>query len=330
MLPRYLIAGVLLLGAATAAGYFYGRQHSAPVIAEIPALSASPSPTVPITPPQVAKDEIGRTADEADDEHRRQARYTAPTTNTFVKVREAHVGDETVKLSFKSSFAPPRVDPNAFVDDRKSGGFFAPLAAEAAAGSDAAARHLYEALQMCRNVPLTPQDQEAQRKTIRDGFAASGGGDSGNTLEQNLAFVQLKFDRCAGVMESMFVEARGYLRDAADRGDANAGLEYAAAILKDQPDEARQRLEVLWQQGHVTALAGLGLVGKDPLAYKIAFNAQHIAQFDPPESPNAAKLIEFVVAQQNKLRNETSPSEYNEAAKRAVAFLRNPACCLSP
>src|SRR4029078_4081337 len=94
MLPRYLIAGVLLLGVATAAGYFYGRQLSAPVTAEILAPAASPSPNVPITPPQsVAKDEGGRTAAQADDEHRRQARSTAPPANTFVKVREAHVGD---------------------------------------------------------------------------------------------------------------------------------------------------------------------------------------------------------------------------------------------
>jgi hypothetical protein len=322
---------VLLLGAAIAARYFYGRQHSAPVTAEIPAAAASPTPTLPIPVPQsVAKDEIGRTADKADDEHRRQGQSTSRTANTLVRVREAHVGDETVKLSFRSSFDRPRVDPNAFVDDGKSGGFFTPLAAEAAAGSDGAARHRYEALQICRHVPLTPKDQEAQRKTIRDAFAASGGGDSGNTLEQNLALAQLHYDRCAGVNESMFTEAQGYLREAADREDANAGLEYAAAILKDQPDEARQRLEVLWQQGHVTALGGLALVGRDPLAYEIAFNAQHIAQFDPPESPNAAKLIELVGAQQNKLRNETSPSEYNEAAKKAAALLRNPACCLNP
>jgi hypothetical protein len=333
MLPRYLIAGVLLLGvAAGSAGYFYRRQHSpAPVEpshAPITPVRLAPPPP----PPQLsaARDSIGQSADKADDAHRRelQARAAAQAAQAPA-VKIAHVGDDDIVLSFKLYHDPPS-DPNAFVDDNKGGGFFAPLAADAAAGNISAARHLYEALQMCRAVPLTPKDQEAQRQQIRDAFSASGGGNSGNRLEDNLAIAQQHYDRCAGVEQPMFGEALGYLRAAADRGNGPATLEYAYAILKDDPAEARQRFEVLWEKGHVAALAGLAQTVKDSLPYRIAYGSQHIAQFDPPESPVAERVIESARALQDQLRNETSPSEYNVAAKKAAALLRNPTCCLVP
>jgi hypothetical protein len=325
MLPRYLIAGMLLLCIATVAGYFYGRQHSSAPVTE-PALASAPTPA---PPPRaaVAKDTIGRTADQVDDENRR-ARLL-PSGQTIPEKKLAHIGDETVSLNFRYYREQPQVDPNAFKDDNKSGGFFAPLAAEAAGGDDAAARHLYQALQMCSHVPSAPAEQKAQLDAIRKGYTATGGGGA-TTLEENLAFAQEHLDRCAGVTESMYAQSLELLRDAADRGSASAALDYAWAIRTDHPDEARQRLEVLWSQGHVSALGGLAQVAKQPLAYEIAADAQHIAQFDPPGSTNAAKVIEMTREHENKLRNETSPSEYNEAAKKAVALLRNPACCLFP
>ncbi len=331
MRPRYAIASVLLLGAAVAAGYFYG-QHSAAV--HEPAVTASPpaasSHPAPITSPStVSRDSLESRADQLDDQHRRelQARSAAQPAPA---AKIAHVGDENVALTFKFYHNPPR-DPNAFVDDNKSGGFFAPLAADAAAGNAAAARHLYEALQMCRAVPLRHEDQEAQRKAIRDAFSTSGGGSSGNRLEENLAAAQEHYERCAGVEESMYSQALGYLSEAADRGDGPATLEYAYAVLKDDPSGARQRFEVLWRQGYVAALAGLAQTAKDSLPYRIAYGSQQIAQFDPPEdNPVAARVISATRALQDQLRNETSPSEFNEAAKNAAALLRNPSCCLVP
>ena len=328
---RYAIAGVLLVGGAVAAGYFYG-QHFAPV--HEPAVAASPpaaaSHPVPSTSPTtVSRDSLWSTADQLDDQRRRelQARFAAQPPPA---AKIAHVGDDNVALTFKFYHDRPR-DSNAFVDDNKSGGFFAPLAADAAAGSAAAARHLYEALQMCRAVPLTHKDQEAQRKTIRNAFSTSGGGSSGNRLEENLAAAQEHYDRCVGVEEWMYSQALGYLREAADQGDGPATLEYAYAVLKDDPSEARRRFEVLWKQGHVAALGGLAQTAKDSLPYRIAYGSQQIAQFDPPEdNPVVARIISEARALQDQLRNETSPSEYNEAAKKAAALLRNPSCCLVP
>src|SRR5262249_34938487 len=148
---------------------------------------------------------------------------------------------------------------------------------------------------------------------IRDAFSKSGGS-SGNRTEESLAAAQEHYDRCAGVDDSMFTEAFGLLREAADQGDAPASLEYAFAVLKDAPSEARQRFDALWKRGHVAALGGLAQIAQndsEALAYRIAYGSQQIAEFDPPESPVAEKVVAMTRALQDQLRNETSPSEYS-------------------
>ena len=116
-----------------------------------------------------------------------------------------------------------------------------------------------------------------------------------------------------------------YLRQAADRGEhPNVAIDYAAAIAQDKPEESRQLFQSLWEQGHI---GPLGALGRDSLPHRIAADAAEIALMDGLPEPNP--ILKFFREREGKLRNETSPSEYNEAAREAARLLRsNPNCCI--
>jgi hypothetical protein len=216
-----------------------------------------------------------------------------------------------------------------FHDDNKSGDFFAPLARDAAAGSDFAAHQLWQSLQRCQPSPKTPAELQERIARIRQAFPQSGGASTDGramTLEESIGQWQQAYERCQGVTPKMYDEALRYLHEGADRGiNALVALDYAVAIMQTKPEESRKRFESLWEQGHVSALAALG---KDSLAHRIAANTQAIALVDGLPEPNP--VLTMMRSRLARLENETSPSEFHEAEKEAARLLRNPNCCLSP
>jgi hypothetical protein len=319
--PRYLlIPGLVVFGFA----WYYLRPKNDPG----PGLNA-PSATVetaaaPAPAPVHATPlrEETRAARQIEELNRRQGSAqqvaTPPSPATI-----ARVGNESVPLRFINRSRRPPNPRDEFNDDGHSGGFFAPLAAKAAAGDDFAAQYLWQTIQLCRDVPSTPAERRAKLDKIKEDYALTGG--HGRTLEQDLDTAEARYGRCEGINEASFVDALALLRDAADQGtNAAIQLEYAHAIAKDKPDEARQRLEALWNEGHVGALS---LLANDSLSYRMASEALQIAFLDDGQHPGPLAAYR---AHADRVRNETSPSEYDEAAQKAAELLRNPNCCVVP
>ena len=332
-----LETAVLAMAAlALGLGCYLGRARPSPVVPAVPpaadpAPGAKPSPEVKprANLEEIAKqlaDEGGRQSDPVE-EYNRKAAETQTRPGAHIE-KMARVGDEVVTLVFKPS-APWRMPKSyAFVDD-KSGGFFAPLASDAANGDDFAAHQLWQNLQACEEAPKTQAELRDSVAKVEDAFPKTGGAlpDGGAiSLERAVAQVQARYDRCQGVTPQMYGEALEYLHQAADRGThVSVALEYASAIARDKPDESRQRFQSLWQEGHVGGLSGLSV---DSLPHRIAWNAQEIALLDG--LPGPGRVLAMARERAAKLRNETSPSEYQIAAKEAARLLRNPNCCLDP
>lgn len=319
MSTRVVLSGAIVIGmAGFALGYYFRGEPVTPAAAPVAA-----EPTVVEPPAAVRQPTVERATDPVQEHNRRVGRMQ-PFADA-IGDKMARVGDELVTLHFKNT--PTMKWRGAQIDYTKPG-FFEPLAELAANGDDAATHQLWQSLQACREVPQTQAEIREQIGKVEEMFAKTGGaGPDGKalTLEQMRQEVQSRYDRCQGVTLTMHSEGLEYLRQAADRGDHEiVAIEYAAAIAKDQPEESRRRFQTLWEQG---SLGALGALGKDSLPHELAWQAAQIALFDGLPEPNPTLL--FLRSRAAKLQNETSLSEYNEAAKEAARLLRsNPNCCI--
>jgi hypothetical protein len=193
-----------------------------------------------------------------------------------------------------------------------------------ASGDDLAATYLWRQVSNCRDWASTEAELSAQIDKITKGNLSP----EGNTLWGALANAKLHYQRCEGITEANYAEALGLLRDAANHGtEYSARFEYAIALKlkKDKTGEARRRLETLWNEGHETALVALA---DDSLAYQIASYALMLAHVD--DGNHSDSLLSSLRGAGDHLRQETPPSVYNEAAKKAAELLRNPYCCIAP
>jgi hypothetical protein len=318
---RNVVVFAVLLATAVAAGYYVDPNSASPI--SVASAQAPP----PIFRPG------GGTEDGVDPIERPSVLFPPNAPVQSARPREtdkiARVGNESVTLHFKPQQARGVI--GAFADDGRS---FATLIEAAASDDDRAALQLWQALRFCKDVPLDPATHAKQLQSIRDSYARTvfGAGTS-LSLEQNIAALQSRFDRCKDVTDAMYSEALDYLRAAADRGEnVNTRVEYAWAISKDDPAEARRRYQELWSEGHLSGLRGLSVVGEDPLPYRIASDAEHLARLDglPHDSRNYQYLQGHLQGLVDELRNATSPSAYDEATKKAAELLRAPACCFDP
>ena len=240
----------------------------------------------------------------------------------------AHVGDQSVVVYFKTS--PPPMLGETLHDDGVSGGFFPPLATRAASGDDLAATYLWKQVSNCRDWASTEAELHEQIDKITKGNLSPEGG----TLSGALANAKQHYQRCEGITEANYTEALGLLRDAANHStEFWPRFEYAIALKlkKDKTGEARQRLKVLWNEGHQAALGSLA--DESPptdksLAYGIAASSLLLAYVDDGNHPEG--LVSSLRQNLDRLRRETPPSAYNEAAKQAAELLRNPYCCVLP
>jgi hypothetical protein len=209
-------------------------------------------------------------------------------------------------------------------DDGVSGGFFAPVATRAASGDDLAATYLWRQVSNCRDWASTEAELRVQIDKIKKGNLSP----EGYTLSGAVANATLHYQRCEGITEANYTEALGLLHDAANHStEFWPRFEYAIALkLKnDKTGEARERLEALWNEGHEVALGSLGQVS---LAYRIASYSLLLAYVD--DGNHSEGLISSLRQNLDRLRQETPPSVYYEAAKQAAELLRNPYCCLLP
>ena len=200
-------------------------------------------------------------------------------------------------------------------DDGGSGGFFASLAARAASGDDLAATYLWKQVSNCRDWASTEAELHAEIDKITKGNLSP----EGNTLSGALANAKQHYERCEGITEANYTEALGLLRDAANHSTQFwPRFEYAIALKlnKDKTGEARQRLKVLWNEGHQTAL---GSLADESPAYGIAAYSLLLAYVDDGNHPGG--LVSSLRQNLDRLRRETPPSAYNEAAKEP------PSCC---
>jgi len=241
-------------------------------------------------------------------------------------VKMALIGEEKVPLRFRQGKYPSWPKN---LDDGRSGGFFEPLAQAAREGSDGAASMLYMALKNCEHVPTT---EAALREAERIGtkiYAERGGvGPDGQHVdfEAGLATLRSFYERCQGVVPEMYVEARQYLKESAERGNAQGALLYADAIFSELPDEARAVLDKVWaEHGKVTALQALA---ENSLPHKIAYLAAETAIFDGRQDEGAARMVLKAREDLNTAENSVSPSAFREATEEAVRLLRNPNCCV--
>jgi hypothetical protein len=250
----------------------------------------------------------------------------AQTLTPDVVERIAHIGDESVPIRITRVPSSRNVAVE-YKDDGRSPGFFAPLAAAARAGDDMAALYLWEQTVPCYGLPTTPAKQREWLDNLKDNYALTGG--HGRTLEQEVTEAEARFRRCEGITESSFNEARALLRDAADHGTDPYVMSFYATYdyPADNPADARERLAALWNEGHLSALDGLGR--SNSLAHRIAYNAALVALLEGKGRPDDPNLAVFR-ANAERLRDDTSPSAYDEAAKKAVELLRSPNCCIIP
>jgi hypothetical protein len=313
---RNVVVFAVLLATAVAAGYYVDPNSASPI--SVASAQAPP----PIFHPG------GGSEDGVDPIERPSVLFPPNAPVQSARPREtdeiARVGNESVTLHFKPQQARGVI--GAFADDGRS---FATLIEAAASDDDRAALQLWQALSFCKPVPRDPAAQAKQLQSVRASYARTGGAGTSLSLDQNIAALQSRFDRCKDVTDAMYSQALDYLRAAADRGEIlNTRIEYAWAISKDDPAEARRRYQELWSEGHLSGLRGLAVVGEDPLPYRIASDAEHLASVDglPHDSRNYRYLQGLV----DELRNATSPSTYDEAAKKAAELLRAPACCFDP
>jgi hypothetical protein len=321
MSARFIILHAVIVAAAVTLGYYLGHEKSLPAV-ETP--SAGSENGIPAEPLVATIPEGPAVPDPVAEHNRKAAELQRSTTGTL---KMARLGDEVIALRF-STPPPPALSARRWHDDGRSAGFFDPLARGAAAGDDSAAHELYQSLERCRIMPKTADELRERTARIRDEFARSGGTlPNGETvsLDQAIGNWQRGYERCQGVKPAMYDDAREYLREAADRGNAWLALDYAASLGEGNPEESRKRFESLWAEGHVGAL---GALGRNSLAHQIAFHAQAIARRDGLPGPNP--VLDMLRKGLTKLENETSPSEFQEAEKEAARLLRNPNCCLDP
>jgi len=246
----------------------------------------------------------------------------AQTTTSDVVERIAHIGDVSVPLRITRVRTSRKV-ADEFKDDGRSAGFFAPLAAAARACDDVAAVYLWRQTVPCYGLPATPAKQREWLDNLKNNYALAGG--RGRTLEQEVTEAETRFRRCEGITESDFYEATEILHAAADHGTDPYVMSFYAQFAS--ASDARERLEALWNEGHMSALDGLGRSGS--LAHWLASNAALYALFHQEQVPDDPNLTASH-ARAEQLRNETSPSEYSEAVKKAVELLRSPNCCIFP
>jgi hypothetical protein len=231
------------------------------------------------------------------------------------------IGGEEVTVHLQ----PPSASTNRALkvnDDSVSGGFFDRLAPAARDGNDDAAHWLYYSLERCRYAPKSRAEFDAKIEQGRKNWAQTGGvvapGDTPQTPQDLDQWVKDQGDalrRCDGVTDEMYETSKQLLRESVERGSDYNRAYYAQAIAKTDPEGAQQQYKILWDQGDVTGLKGLGTRS---LPHRIAASIVMGMVYEAPE-----KSDEFL----RKMQAAVSPSAYREASKEAAKILKNPNCC---
>jgi hypothetical protein len=118
----------------------------------------------------------------------------------------------------------------------------------------------------------------------------------------------------------MYSAATELARESVGRGsDANRYF-YARAIAKTAPQEARVQFEILWRQGYITGLKGLGI---DSPPHRIAAMVAMWAVWGQTEQLSQWRDQLF-----SKLEASMGQSAFQAASKEAAQILKsNPNCC---
>lgn len=315
--------GVLALARYYASQESHSPQGSATSGSLQPA-PESPSPAPELQTPPESRPPMPAVVGDPVDEFNRQAARTQISSTAFSKI--ARVGEGHVQLRFEVGVRSP-LPRN--LDDGKSAGFFEPLAQAVLAGDEGAVRMLYTSLKNCEQAPKTVGALRAAEGRATAAFSKTGGIVDGESvpLDGTLALLRTLYERCQGIVPQMYVDALGYLRESAERGDPDNSLLYAQAIATDMPDEAHEILERSWtEHGRIAALDGLS---QTSLPHKIANLSARIAVFDGrPGEEGASRIVAEAREELSRLENSTSPSAFRQATEEAARLLSNPKCCV--
>jgi hypothetical protein len=208
---------------------------------------------------------------------------------------------------------------------------FASLEQAARDGSDHAAAALHQRVEWCVRKPKTADELSAAEERMRKTFAATGGTnfEPRVTLDEQLASVQRDYERCLGFTPELQERALALLKASADRGeDLHSAHVYATALMKTDPEAARERFTALAEQGSITAIAALGV---ESLPHRIAWIAYQSAVIAgngvDPSDPAKQHFLAKYERELREIENSTSPVTLREARVEAVELLRNPLCC---
>jgi hypothetical protein len=301
---------LLLVGIAAIA--FYAGRANTPTLTPKPEPASPPIPVVeePKSPPSQSHDEqLNKLLDSVE--------------QTRTDVRIAHLAGEDIPLHFRQRPVPWYASwpENHRIDDGKHVGWFEEYADLARRGHGIAAANLWTFATQCKFYPKTPEAQQQWLDKIRSNYAANGGARPDgkvDSLDALLAQTEERFTRCNEATDEKIAEALDLLKNAAET-DPTAQLTYAGAIMKSDREESQRLYQSLWSEGYALALNGLSATS---LAANIAWHAVEIAAMAPGAAQREQRELDA-------LRNGTSPSAYDEAAKQAIAMLRsNPRCCV--
>jgi hypothetical protein len=212
-------------------------------------------------------------------------------------------------------------------------GFFEPLADAARSGNDHAAWVLYASLDTCKAYPKSRAEFDATMEKGRKAFAETGSAPAsgGPPLTPGMDWdewsrnVEAFLRSCEGVTDDMYTTATELLRESVGRGSDENRYFYARAIAKTAPQEAHAQYEILWRQGSISGLKGLGV---DSMPHRIAAIVAMCALWGQKEPRHAQSLLQWRDQLLSKVEASTSPSAFQDANKEAAQILKNPNCCL--